>query len=159
MMNIRTTPMSMKTVMKKRRKTEEEKKEKLMKWVKWINLWRQEQEVTSSRIETMMNIRTTSMSMKTLMKKRRRKTEEKKERLMKWVKWIHLWRQEEEVTSSIIETMTNIRITPMSMKTVMKKRRKTEEKKEKLINMSKMKKLMKTREMADFEYNRHDDEY
>ena len=32
MMNIRTTPMSMKTVMKKRRrKTEEEKKEKLNK--------------------------------------------------------------------------------------------------------------------------------
>ena len=49
----------------------------------------------------------------------------------------------------------------MSMKTVMKKRRrKTEEaKKVKLINMSIMKKLMKTREMADFEYNRNDDEY
>ena len=47
------------------------------------------------------------------------------------------------MTSSIIETMMNIRITPMSMK---KRRRKTEEeKKEKLINMSKMKKLMKTR--------------
>ena len=45
------------------------------------------------------------------------------------------------MTSSIIETMMNIRITPMSMKTVMtKRRRKTEEeKKEKLINMSKMK--------------------
>ena len=39
--------------------------------------------MTSSIIETMMNIRTTSMSMKTLMKKRRRKTEEKKEKLMK----------------------------------------------------------------------------
>ena len=39
------------------------------------------------------------------------------------------------MTSSIIETMMNIRITLMSMKTVMKKRRKTEEdKKEKLIN-------------------------
>ena len=64
------------------------------------------------------------------------------------------------MTSSTIETMMNIRTTPMSMKTVMKKRRKTEEeKKEKLINMSKMKKLMKTREMADFEYNRNDDEY
>ena len=61
------------------------------------------------------------------------------------------------MTSSIIEMMMNIRITPMSMK---KRRRKTaEEKKEKLINMSKMKKLMKTREMADFEYNRNDDEY
>ena len=48
----------------------------------------------------------------------------------------------------------------MSMKTVMKKRRKTEEeKKEKLINMSKMKKLMKTIERTDFEYNRNDDEY
>ena len=49
----------------------------------------------------------------------------------------------------------------MSMKTVMKKRRrKTEEdKKENLINMSKMKKLMKTIERADFEYNRNDDEY
>ena len=34
-------------------------------------------------IETMMNIRTTSMSMKTVMNKRRRKTEEKKEKLMK----------------------------------------------------------------------------
>ena len=47
------------------------------------------------------------------------------------------------------------------MKTVMKKmRRKTEEeKKEKLINLSKMKKLLKTREMADFEYNINDDEY
>ena len=54
--------------------------------------------------------------------------------------------------SSIIETMMNIRITPMSTKSVMKKmRRKTEEKKEKLINMSKMKKLMKTRELPDFE--------
>ena len=40
------------------------------------------------------------------------------------------------MTSSIIETMMNIRITLMSMKTVMKKRRrKTEEdKKDKLIN-------------------------
>ena len=48
----------------------------------------------------------------------------------------------------------------MSMKRVMKKRRrKTEEKKEKLINMSKMKKLMKPIERADFEYNRNDDEY
>ena len=65
------------------------------------------------------------------------------------------------MTSSIIETMMNIRITLMSMKTVMKKRRrKTEEdKKEKLINMSKMKKLMKTIERADFEYNRNDAEY
>ena len=48
----------------------------------------------------------------------------------------------------------------MSMKILMKKRRKTEEeKKEKLINMNKMKKLMKTIERADFEYNRNDDEY
>ena len=39
------------------------------------------------------------------------------------------------MTSSIIETMMNIRTTSMSMKTVMKKRRKTEEdKKEKVIN-------------------------
>ena len=47
------------------------------------------------------------------------------------------------------------------MKTVMKKmRRKTdEEKKEKLTNMSKIKKLMKTRARCDFEYNRNDDEY
>ena len=61
------------------------------------------------------------------------------------------------MTSSIIETMMDIRIRPMSMKTVMKKRRRKteEEKKEKLINMSKMKKLM-TRERADFEYNRND---
>ena len=65
------------------------------------------------------------------------------------------------MTSSIIETMINIRTTSMSMKTVMtKRRRKTEEeKKEKLMNMSKIKKLRKTREMADFEYNRNDDEY
>ena len=65
------------------------------------------------------------------------------------------------MTSSIIETMMNNRITPMSMKTVMKKRRRNteQEKKEKLINMSKMKKLMKTIERADFEYNRNDDEY
>ena len=62
---------------------------------------------------------------------------------------------------STIETMMNIRTTPMSMKTVMKKRRRKteEEKKENLINMSKMKKLMKTIERADFEYNRNDDEY
>ena len=39
--------------------------------------------MTSSIIETMMNIRTTSMSMKTVMKKRRRTEEEKKEKLMK----------------------------------------------------------------------------
>ena len=64
------------------------------------------------------------------------------------------------MTSNIIETMMNIRITPMSMKTVMNKRRKTEEeKKEKLINISKLKKLMKSRARGDFEYNRNDDEY
>ena len=65
------------------------------------------------------------------------------------------------MTSSIIETMMNIRITPMSMKTVMKKRRrKTEEEKmRKLMNMSKMKNLMTTRERADFEYNINDYEY
>ena len=40
--------------------------------------------MTSSIIEAMMNIRTTSMSMKAVMKKRRRKTEEdKKEKLIK----------------------------------------------------------------------------
>ena len=40
--------------------------------------------MTSSIIETMTNIMTTSMSMKTLMKKRRRKTEEEKnEKLIK----------------------------------------------------------------------------
>ena len=65
------------------------------------------------------------------------------------------------MTSSIIETMMNIRTTPMSMKTVMKKmRRKTEEeKKEKLMNMSKMKKLMKSGARGDFEYIRNNDEY
>ena len=65
------------------------------------------------------------------------------------------------MTSSILETMMNIRTTPMSMKTVMKKmRRKTEEeKKEKLINMSKMNKLMKSGARGDFEYNRNDDAY
>ena len=40
--------------------------------------------MTSSIIETIINIRTTPMSMKTLMKKRRRNTEEEKtEKLMK----------------------------------------------------------------------------
>ena len=34
--------------------------------------------MTSGIIETMMNIRTTPMNMKTVMKKRRRKTEEEK---------------------------------------------------------------------------------
>ena len=65
------------------------------------------------------------------------------------------------MTSSIIETMMNIRTTSMNMKTVMKKRRRKteEEKKEKLMNMSKIKKLMKTRARGDFEYNRNDDEY
>ena len=65
------------------------------------------------------------------------------------------------MTSSIIETMMNIRMTPLSMKTVMKKRRRKteEEKKEKLINISKLKKLMKSRARGDFEYNRNDDEY
>ena len=49
----------------------------------------------------------------------------------------------------------------MSMKTVVKKRRRKteEEKKEKLINISKLKKLMKSRARGDFEYNRNDDEY
>ena len=48
----------------------------------------------------------------------------------------------------------------MSMKTVIKKRRKTEEeKKEKFMNMSKLKKLMKTRAISDFECNRNDKEY
>ncbi len=48
----------------------------------------------------------------------------------------------------------------MSMKTVMKKRRKTtEEKNEKLMNMGKMKKLMKTIARGYFDYNRNDDEY
>ena len=65
------------------------------------------------------------------------------------------------MTSSKIETMMNIRTTSMSMKTVMKKRRRKteEEKKEKLMNMSKMKKLIKTRARSDFEYNGNDDEY
>ena len=64
------------------------------------------------------------------------------------------------MTSSIIETMMNIRMIPLSMKTVMKKRRKTEEeKKEKLINISKLKKFMKSRARGDFEYNINDDEY
>ena len=50
----------------------------------------------------------------------------------------------------------------MSMKTLMKKRRRKtvqEEKKEKFMNMSKLKKLMKTRARGDFEYNRNDKEY
>ena len=47
------------------------------------------------------------------------------------------------------------------MKTLMnKRRRKTEEeKKEKLMNISKMKKLMKSGARDDFEYNINDDEY
>ena len=36
--------------------------------------------MTSSIIETMMNIRSTPMSMKTVVKKRKRKTEEEKRR-------------------------------------------------------------------------------
>ena len=65
------------------------------------------------------------------------------------------------MTSRIIETMMNIRMTPLIMKTVMKKRRRKteEEKKEKLIDISKLKKLMKSRVRSDFEYNRNDDEY
>ena len=49
----------------------------------------------------------------------------------------------------------------MSMKTVMKKRRRKteEEKKVKFMNMSKLKKLMKTIARRDFEYNRNDKEY
>ena len=47
-----------------------------------------------------------------------------------------------------------------SMKTLTRKRRNTEEeKKEKLMNISKMKKLTTTRARADFEYNRNSDEY
>ena len=83
-----------------------------------------------------MNIRTTPMSMKTVMKKRRRKTEEdKKEKFMNMSKLKKLMKARQEEISSIIETIMNIRITPMSMKTVMKKRRRKteEEKKEKLI--------------------------
>ena len=66
------------------------------------------------------------------------------------------------MTSSIIETMMNIRTTSMSMKTVMKKRRrKTDRRREKgeIDEMSKMNKFMKTRGRGDFEYNRNDDEY
>ena len=49
----------------------------------------------------------------------------------------------------------------MSMKTVMKKRRRKteEEKKKNFLNMSKLKKLMKTRARRDFEHNRNDKEY
>ena len=47
------------------------------------------------------------------------------------------------------------------MKTLTKKRRRKteEEKKDKWMNMSKMKKLMKSGARGDFEYNRNDDEY
>ena len=47
------------------------------------------------------------------------------------------------------------------MKTLTKKRRRKteEEKNEKWMNMSKMKKLIKTIARGDFEYNRNDDEY
>ena len=47
------------------------------------------------------------------------------------------------------------------MKTLTKKRRRKteEENKEKLMNMSKMKKLMKSGARGDFEYNRNDDAY
>ena len=47
------------------------------------------------------------------------------------------------------------------MKTLTKKRRRKteEEKKEKWMNMSKMKKFMKSEARGDFEYNRNDDEY
>ena len=66
------------------------------------------------------------------------------------------------MTSSIIETMMNIRTTSMSMKTAMKKRRrKTDRRREKgeINEMSKMNTFMKTRGRGDFEYNRNDDEY
>ena len=64
------------------------------------------------------------------------------------------------MTSSIIETMMNIRITPMSMKTVMKKREGRQKKRKgKIDEMSKMNKCMKTRARGDFENNRNDDEY
>ena len=97
-----------------------------------------------------------------MMKKRRRKTEEeKKEKLINMSKMKKLMTTIERADSCTIETMMNIRTTPMSMKTVMKKRRRKteEEKKEKFMNMSKLKKLMKTRARGDFEYNRNDKEY
>ena len=49
----------------------------------------------------------------------------------------------------------------MSMKTVMKKRRRKteEEKKGEIDEMSKMNKFMKTRARCDFEYYRNDDEH
>ena len=76
--------MSMKTVMKKRRrKTEEEKKEKFMNMSKLKKLMKTRARRDFSIIETIGNIRTTSMSMKTVMKKRRKTEEEKKEKLMK----------------------------------------------------------------------------
>ena len=47
------------------------------------------------------------------------------------------------------------------MKTLTKKRRRKteEERKEKLMNVSKMKKLMKSGARGDFEYIRNDDEF
>ena len=73
---------SMKTVMKKmRRKREEEKKGKWMNMSKMKKLMKTIE--TSSIIETMMSIWTTSMIMKTMMKKMRRKTEE--ENKEKWM--------------------------------------------------------------------------
>ena len=102
------------------------------------------------------------MSMKTVMKKRRRKTEEdKKEKLINMSKMKKLMKIIERADFEYNIAMMNIRTTPMSMKTVMKKRRRKteEEKKEKLINMSKMNKCMKTRARCDFEYYRNDDEH
>ena len=102
------------------------------------------------------------MSMKTVMKKRRRKTEEdKKEKLINMSKMKKLMKTIERADFEYNIAMMNIRTTPMSMKTVMKKRRRKteEEKNEKLINISKMNKFMKTRTRGDFEYNRNDDEH
>ena len=64
------------------------------------------------------------------------------------------------MTSSIIETMMNIRTTSMSMKTD-EKEEKEDRRREKgeIDEMSKMNKCMKTRGRGDFEYNRNDDVY
>ena len=102
------------------------------------------------------------MSMKTVMKKRRRKTEEeKKENLINMSKMKKLMKTIERADFEYNRNDDEYWDNTMSMKTVMKKRRRKteEEKNEKFMNMSKLKKLMKTRARRDFEYNRNDKEY
>ena len=66
------------------------------------------------------------------------------------------------MTSSIIETIINIRTTPMSMfKDIDEEEEKEDRRRENgdIDEMSKMNTFMRTRARGDFEYNRNDDEH